>query len=592
MSRLATKALVISILFAASSAMAEGDKVASENLETESQEASRPPRPGSLDTGFGFGLGLSYYFDRQTSLVSTFDQSTVTLRDLDTGIVDTTVFDVDPKLNNRKLDFELELEGPGLYIPIDLPKIPGIGGGSLYPTLGFEVTAADVTFDSVEKARGELSSSLGGSGEMFGVGLDLTTRVRSSGKWFAGWSYWFRTLSSIDVGRAVPIGGPKPIGEVNLGLGSRELAARAAADLEILFDKVALSRETHEVSVRTGYAESTGKWYYAPYTGVLFRWTDIEIEDEIRFREPSIGLETTQETMTRFESETVQGIVGFEARLSESFFGRAESYFGEGDYGTRLQFAWKVGGGPGPSPTDTPPPPPKELEKPHLLTFTSRLLEARGPVRGGWPVVVDYQLERDGFIELEIDIGSHSKIYRLRGKAGGRKDRIRKLGRKFGREPRMATLTIRAFDKRSRESVNYRFHGLGAGRGAIASTAIKPDGFDPPKIDADQTTSWNFHCLGKFHYIKADVYKRLVEDKHSGIDLIKSKLIRSMEYGKGVDRLRCPLTPDTRCAGEWDGRTNPPPQLSVGTHVLTITVSNTDTEDWDIVAVPKAVEVR
>lgn len=296
--------------------------------------------------GMKYGVGATAFFENQTSLESTLARTTITLRDLDRNVTDTRVFTEDPRLTNTKLDFELELKGAGILVPVGLPQIPNTGTVSIYPTFFFELTAVDVGFDVFDTttqpaqplgtfeavtldtgfdafaaAQQAINSSSQGNGPMFGLGLDLTARVCSSCKWIANWSYWYRFIPSLDVDRP-------------LGL---------FPDFEAAFDSLSLTREAHEVSSRVGYAVSAGSHRYVPFTGVLYKRTKLELEDEVRFLDPLIGLETTLESFSRFESETVQALAGFDVQLSNSVFGRLETAFGEGDYGVSFQITWSKG---------------------------------------------------------------------------------------------------------------------------------------------------------------------------------------------------------------------------------------------------------
>ena len=270
----------------------------------------------ALAKGFplGIGIGLLSFTDQQGSLQNSFSQSTVTLRDPASGTSDTTILDVDPKLNNRKFDFELDLQGSGIYVPLELAR----PNGAQSMTLSFGVAETDVNFDVFDETRfSELSSSFGGSDPTYMVGLSGSACVAGGCRWKSGGEYHYWNLPSLDVGRSVPIGAPC---------------------IEVLEDSVTLSREAHEFSTRIWHSIDTKMGSYSPYTGVLYRSTTVEIVDNIRFRD-GFALETTQRTVSRFESDVVLGIVGVEAELG-SLSGRLETVFGDDDYGVRFQVAW------------------------------------------------------------------------------------------------------------------------------------------------------------------------------------------------------------------------------------------------------------
>jgi hypothetical protein len=292
--------------------------------------------------GVKLGVGARAFFERQKSFANTLAHTTVTLRDLERDGTDTTVFDTEPELTNAKFDFELELKGAGIQIPVGLPQIPKTGAVSIYPTLVFELGAVDAAFDvfdttvpppapgvfaaatdgagagALAASQQVVSASPRGSGLAFGLGLDVNARVCTFCKWIVSWSYWYRFIPSLDVDR--------PLGFF--------------PEFDTAFDSLSLRREAHEVSARVGYGASSGARRFVPFTGVLYRKAKLELEDEVRFLEPSIGLETTLESFSQFRSETVQGLVGVDLQLSRSIFGRFETAFGDGDLGVSLQVLW------------------------------------------------------------------------------------------------------------------------------------------------------------------------------------------------------------------------------------------------------------
>ena len=277
--------------------------------------------PGGTDQGFwpgfGFGLGLLAFTDRQGSLRNTLSQSTVTLRDPFGGMA-TTVVDVDTELNNRKFDFELDLKGGGVYVPITLRSFGD--KGSLI--LGFEAAETDVSFETFDTtAESVLSSAFTGSGPMYGV--ELETRVCASPLCRSIWSasYGYRYLPRLGVDRGLAPGDPR---------------------FDVLEDEVAIFREAHEIAIRTSYSLGTGDRLYAPYAGVLYRDVEVEIQDHLRFLD-GFEIDRTQETISRFGSGTMLGILGASAQLG-SVSGHVESFFGEGDYGVRFQLAWSLPG--------------------------------------------------------------------------------------------------------------------------------------------------------------------------------------------------------------------------------------------------------
>jgi len=99
-------------------------------------------------------------------------------------------------------------------------------------------------------------------------------------------------------------------------------------DFEVLRQQASLSQEVHEVSTRVGYVVPNNRIAY--YTGIRTRWTDVEVEDELRViagqqREMDLS------TRTALGSETVQAVAGMDAHLAGSLFGNLEVAAGGGD---------------------------------------------------------------------------------------------------------------------------------------------------------------------------------------------------------------------------------------------------------------------
>ncbi len=291
---------------------------------------STPPwaveAPGAA--GARFGLGLDLFSEHQESLRITFMEQSIQTRDLLTGREESEVVRTDPGLLNRKFDFRLDLTGVGVQPAVALP-LPRLLG--FYPTLMFQAAGADVSLDFRDRNRPEDSSSLSGQGALFGAGLDLTGSLCKSCPWFAGASYFSQRLPNFTVDQSPGFSAP--------GFG-------------VLEDEVRLSRDVQEVSTRVGYGFSGNR--VVSYLGARHRWTDVKIEDHLRYRDPFQETETALDSRTRLESEVTLALAGVEARLGPQLFSRLETSVGGGDWGVllRVVYLWSGGAPPGEHPGD------------------------------------------------------------------------------------------------------------------------------------------------------------------------------------------------------------------------------------------------
>jgi hypothetical protein len=276
--------------------------------------AAAPPwvveSPAAAGHGARFGLGLDTLFEHQESLRIE-SQRTESSQEIQGG--GTFVVDGDPDLLNRKFDLDWDLRAAGVEVPLGLSCFRLTDLIRVFPTLTLEAAMADVTLGSVTKTESNPKTTLEGRGPLFGVKLGATASLCGSCSWFTGISYHYRSLPALDADR------------------SPELSER---ELEVLRDQVRLSQDVHEVSTQVGYVAPNQKVAY--YTGVRGRWTDVDIEDELRLRS-LIDQQTTRiATRTRLKSETIEAVAGVAAHLGGSIYGRTETTFSGQDYGVTV----------------------------------------------------------------------------------------------------------------------------------------------------------------------------------------------------------------------------------------------------------------
>ena len=284
-------------------------------------QAEETPAPWAVEAPGAakarFSLGLDLFFERQESLRIVRLERTIRTRDVPSGNEETDIFREDPALLNRKFDVLLELEGVGSELAVALPSVGAPGAFQLFPTLIVQAAWADVQLDFHDRTRAEDSTSYQGQGPLFTTGLDLTSTLCRSCPWFAGASYRFQTLPSLSVDRS---------------------PAFAPPGFAVLDDDVRLAREVQEISTRVGYSFPGNR--IASYLGVRYRWTDLEVEDDLRYRDPLGRTETSLSSQTDLESEVTQALAGVEAHLGGSFYGRIETGISDEDHGAWMQVVY------------------------------------------------------------------------------------------------------------------------------------------------------------------------------------------------------------------------------------------------------------
>ncbi len=262
------------------------------------------------------GLGLGYLSEQQKSL--TFDSATgtVTVLDLDLGTTQTSPRNEDPRLLNRKFDLEWSMDGPGVQVPFTLQSS---GWAQLRSSLTLRVMEGDFDLRFHDRQEPELSDSLRGNGTVLVTEVGLEGGLCRACPWFMASGYRFESLPDVEAERNRPFSSP----------GQR-----------VLSDENRLSRQTHDAFAVFGYKYAGDR--FRSYVGVGSRWSEIEIEDELRLFDPSFNQETTLRSHTRLDSRTTDAIAGFEARISDAFVHRTEVIFNDEDYGVFTGVSYRI----------------------------------------------------------------------------------------------------------------------------------------------------------------------------------------------------------------------------------------------------------
>jgi hypothetical protein len=122
-------------------------------------------------------------------------------------------------------------------------------------------------------------------------------------------SYSFETLPTLDVDR-VP--------------------AFAPPGFSVLADDVRLRREVHQLAVRVAHAGAAGRTL--SYLGLRHRRTDLEIDDDLLYRDGFGVTEVDTTSHLDLASDVTLAVAGVDTRLGPRLFGRIETAVGEGDY--------------------------------------------------------------------------------------------------------------------------------------------------------------------------------------------------------------------------------------------------------------------
>lgn len=138
----------------------------------------------------------------------------------------------------------------------------------------------------------------------------------------------------------------------------------------------------------------------------------------------------------------------------------------------------------------------------HMSTF-----QITGFVRGGWPLVVDYEAEPGTYAVLNVVTDNAPPFAQVLDVGQGeRRLVILQTPVNFGRDVKIAAFTIRATVSRDNDRLRFlRIYGFGCGPKAVGSVAIDQLRFGPPTISKSQTdTQFSFHSHTDFEKIKAE----------------------------------------------------------------------------------------
>src|SRR5713226_2957765 len=194
--------------------------------------------------------------------------------------------------------------------------------------------------------------------------------------------------------------------------------------------------------------------------------------------------------------------------------------------------------------------------------------------KGGWPLVIDYQQEKESFALLTVAAeGVDPFYYRLQGGSkAGHFQEIVHLPPRFGDKPVVAHYFVRALGMNTGEVKPTHLHilGLGAGDKAVASVGIDKIVFQPGAIRPPQHEKavYTFHSEFDFPDVEADVMK---------VALMNSQIIAARV---NQNRIRDGIRQNAEISKDWDGKRGGRP--CQGQHVLQVRAwrSSQDGGDW------------
>lgn len=197
--------------------------------------------------------------------------------------------------------------------------------------------------------------------------------------------------------------------------------------------------------------------------------------------------------------------------------------------------------------------------------FSMACIPVRGFVRGGWPLVIDYQADPGTVASVEIHVeGRDPVVIPLRRGSEHNLLKLR-LPDQLGNELSPALLLVRAVKDQPGAPVLGRINvfGLGAGPRAVGSVAIDQVDFQPGtmSLGKKETARFSFYSRSDFNRAAAEVLRVINRDGE-----LQVRLARSIPFDGGV------------AAGTWVGRDKPliwdgtdaDRQPSLGQHLMQV----------------------
>ena len=223
---------------------------------------------------------------------------------------------------------------------------------------------------------------------------------------------------------------------------------------------------------------------------------------------------------------------------------------------------------------------------PAVFSMTS--LSIKGFVKGRWPIVIDYELERDSTAIITISTKDTKQplIIQLPPTDDQRKEVVRELAEEFGKKPQVGVFRFEAFKTGpgQRNPARFFLYGLGVGDKAVGSMVIDQLQFQPGSIRTKlkEKASYSFRSASDFNTVSADFM--LVTLSTDGV--VRPQLAFRETLKNGVRR-------GDSVKRDWDGRNNKG-KISQGPHQFHVRAwrSLKGGADWVFAATQQVVRVE
>ncbi len=216
------------------------------------------------------------------------------------------------------------------------------------------------------------------------------------------------------------------------------------------------------------------------------------------------------------------------------------------------------------------------------IAVIARVIQFDGPVKGGAPLVVDFELAEEGFLRVDVAVKKkkRSQSFEFRAEGGERKVLTDTLRVDLGKW-QAAKLSVAAFDPFGERQIEFDFFGIGVGERAVGSTGIYQVTFEPELLQGAESARWGFRTRSDFERAKIEVYReRLTRGGTT------DEIIRTLQCD-------CPLRRGKRCPGNWDGL-DKKGRRSKGRHSVWVTawLESGLERDWIAEGSAEVVEVQ
>jgi hypothetical protein len=184
-------------------------------------------------------------------------------------------------------------------------------------------------------------------------------------------------------------------------------------------------------------------------------------------------------------------------------------------------------------PDDMPDNPVRQLleEGPQLpALFNTSAFAIRGLVRGGWPIVVDYETRSRGMLKLQVSArGTDIITFDLTKFGPGRHTLRFRLPRELGNGLKPGLVAFLATTPGSGGTIaDFRLYGVGLGPKAVGSVAVDHLSFDPASIRTGrrQKAGYSFYSHSDFERVSVEFFRILTRNDGRGNERVDADMLR------------------------------------------------------------------